>query len=144
MLTDYRSTNTQKTVDIATFNFLTYIHGEIRLRDLDEAKEEIYDAIEKCKRRVEKFEEIVNGKSPIREFFSKKYRQYISLADDRVEYWEEQQENWEDSLDQFNKTYTELKTKNDLYIKYLPRNEEICAEIKCHPDLSMIFYQGEV
>jgi len=125
-LEDYRQTPKQKSVDICIYGIMNFIYGANKI-------EMVKNKLDKCNRRAEKFQEILDSKSKIRSFFSKDYRLYMIDVEDRIDFWLNEAEE----CDEVGEELFELNKDN---IRYLPKIAEIQAEIKRHPDFSPIFY----
>lgn len=129
MLINYRQTAKQMSVDICIYGIMNFIYGNIELT-------KIGDKQKAAERRIEKFNDILDGKSSFRMKISKKYRNYIHRVEDRIEYWEE-------VFDSYSIEGQDIIEQNIDIIRGLPIISEIQAEIKRKPDLSPIFYGNE-
>ena len=126
MITDYRQTPKQKSVDICIDNLMCFVNGSNKIDMVEHQRSKIH-------RRINKFQEMYNDRSRWKRIFPS-YRTHIAQILDRIEYWKEEEENISDVVEDMHDT-------NLNNIRYMPNVTNIQAEIKRHPDFSPIFYR---
>lgn len=127
MITDYKQTPKQKSVDICVYNIMAFIEGNEQIISIETKRKNIH-------RRIEKFQSIYDNRSKIRMLISKKYKNFIYGTLERIEYWENEEDGCTEVVDI-------MVDDNMNNLRYMPKYSEIEAEIKRHPDFSPIFYK---